>query len=257
MCSACTQSWISGIKSTLTEFFESPVSQWCENTTVCFKAIKIWYDYMRKFGRKWMSHCDWKMANLPAEETGSDPSICILTSRNKKRIPIVPPSIAELRASVEMNVPHQIRPPETPEEMLTSDFASLNCTEPEIGYETSMQLECELGNSTCCVPSGCSFDIQHNYNRSKSYRFCEMASYQERLRTFATWPLRSPLGRDLAAANMFYQGDFVHNGERIIDQVYCFKCGQPIRGWQADDHPVVEHQKIFLGCFYTKWVEEQ
>ena len=146
------------------------------------------------------------MANLPAEETGSDPSICILTSRNKKRIPIVPPSIAELRASVEMNVPHQIRPPETPEEMLTSDFASLNCTEPEIGYETSMQLECELGISTCCVPSGCSFDIQHNYNRSKSYRFCEMASYQERLRTFATWPLRSPLGRDLAAANMFYQG---------------------------------------------------
>lgn len=202
-------------------------------------------------------------AEMAEQESDANASSRCQTSRDRRRVAINPPSVQQLREESELPERHLVRPPESlrhsEEEDLSLDFSSFDFSSSHDQPHTrdsSPHLDRAQGNPTCHAPSTYGFDSQQIYLRPERYKYEEMASFQERLRTFEKWPLQFPRGMDLAAADMFYEGVRVHNGETIIDQVICCKCGLSIRGWLPEDNPVEEHRKLFLGCFHTKWVEE-
>lgn len=125
--------------------------------------------------------------------------------------------------------------------------------------DTSPHVSLEQGNSTCLATSESTKESQINYIRQKPFLYPNMAVYADRLNTFGIHNWNSdgkPSVELLAKAGMFYEGPVPYGPSTIFDQVVCFKCGQTIREWEADDIPSEEHKKINKDCSMTKWEEE-
>lgn len=192
-----------------------------------------------------------------------------------------PPSLSDLQNRLSTEQRHQIRPPELSEDTdVSSDFNSLNLYQAEDRglqqaidahvpqnaetrpinilpeQDSSPHMSRRHGNSACHASSVSDISSQYIYKGVQTYKYPQMADYRTRLWTFKNWPLLSPVKEDLAAANMFYEGVIIYDGEHIIDQVTCFKCGQTFRGWGRNDSPEEEHMIIYRDCFLTTWEEE-
>lgn len=77
------------------------------------------------------------------------------------------------------------------------------------------------------------------------------ASYERRLRSFATWPdTMCQKKEDLAAAGFFYLSGLFSPS----DQAMCFYCGGCLKTWEPTDDPVEEHVKWFPNCKFIKKV---
>lgn len=89
----------------------------------------------------------------------------------------------------------------------------------------------------------------------KHSQFCSLKS---RLQSFLhhKWQLRKPSASTLASAGLFYLGTFQEKGETIIDQVYCYKCGESLRQWDEDDEPLREHRRFHPHCFQETWITD-
>ncbi|XP_012525108.1 death-associated inhibitor of apoptosis 1 [Monomorium pharaonis] len=81
------------------------------------------------------------------------------------------------------------------------------------------------------------------------------ASYERRLRSFATWPDKMHQRKeDLAAAGFFYFNGLFSPS----DQTMCFYCGGCLKDWEPKDDPVEEHIKWFPKCkFIQKVIAER
>lgn len=223
------------------------------------------------------------MADKKPQQEGAfkSPRYC-LTSGGRQAI-AYPPNLQRLEMSVVYNG-HETRPPESTyaaresatfdftamtNEVVSIDFVSLatlptdqpvttlydkNATARHTN-DSSPHLNDRKGNPTAYATSTTAFESQQIYHRPKKYMYPEMASYSAKLKTFQDWPRNhGPRVEDLVGADMFYQGAFIEAGEEIRDQVVCFKCGTTIRQWESTDDPVVEHKRIYMKCFDTKWV---
>lgn len=70
-----------------------------------------------------------------------------------------------------------------------------------------------------------------------------MRNEEARLRTFSSWPNRTPVRpRDLAQAGFFYVGQ--------SDKVQCFCCGGRLNGWEPGDSAWSEHSKHYPNCYF-------
>lgn len=117
----------------------------------------------------------------------------------------------------------------------------------------------EQGNSTSVGTSESTYLKQYEYKRVEYSKFPEKVRYGDRLQTFKDldWPHFFPSGEVLAEADLFYQGVFIDEYDRLIkDQVVCYKCGGTLREWGSNDHPIKEHRKCFPLCCTTKWLED-
>lgn len=77
------------------------------------------------------------------------------------------------------------------------------------------------------------------------------ASYERRLRSFATWPdTISQDKKELAAAGFFYLSGLFSPS----DQTMCFYCGGCLKNWEPEDDPVEEHVKWFRTCKFIQKV---
>ncbi|MCK5894136.1 MAG: hypothetical protein KAG53_06920 [Endozoicomonadaceae bacterium] len=65
-----------------------------------------------------------------------------------------------------------------------------------------------------------------------------------RKESFVNWP------SDKIAANYLAESGFWYIG--LEDCVRCFFCGGGLREWEADNNPMVEHQKWYSDCAYIK-----
>uniref|UniRef100_A0A8D9ECF1 Death-associated inhibitor of apoptosis 2 n=1 Tax=Cacopsylla melanoneura TaxID=428564 RepID=A0A8D9ECF1_9HEMI len=75
-----------------------------------------------------------------------------------------------------------------------------------------------------------------------------LATFDSRLLTFASWPRDNPLGpQNLAVAGFFYDG----RG----DQVRCFHCDGGLLKWTAGDEPWSEHARWFPECHFVMLVK--
>ena len=80
---------------------------------------------------------------------------------------------------------------------------------------------------------------RHNYSLS------DFSTIEGRLQTFENWPSTHPIKPlKLAEAGLFSTG----NG----DEVYCFKCNQGLRQFEAEDDPWTEHARWFPSCEFVK-----
>lgn len=74
--------------------------------------------------------------------------------------------------------------------------------------------------------------------------FRRFADEEERLRSFATWPLGlNQKPKEMAEAGFFYT--------EIGDRVVCFYCGGRMKDWGPNDLPWEEHARWFGQCPYV------
>lgn len=70
------------------------------------------------------------------------------------------------------------------------------------------------------------------------------ASEEDRIYSFARWPVPYISPKALAAAGFFYTGK--------NDIVQCFECGIKIDRWMEGDKPMAEHQRFEAFCRFTR-----
>ena len=84
-----------------------------------------------------------------------------------------------------------------------------------------------------------------------SRRYPNFSSESTRLRTFASWPLKSEkcTPRSLAEAGFFHDPEPKHP-----DRCLCYCCGVSLVQWEADDIPWEQHVKHALsqGCDHVQ-----
>jgi len=133
-------------------------------------------------------------------------------------------------------------------------------------------------NVVCCFFCGVNFNSVHNEDElwsehalkspdcsflknNKSIEFIEKAKnkhhefshYEERIRSYSTWPCTNTPGKELlAGAGFFYTGQG--------DCVVCFCCGIELVDWKADDIPWESHAafsskcRFLQECKYTNFI---
>ncbi|XP_032878241.1 baculoviral IAP repeat-containing protein 3-like [Amblyraja radiata] len=100
-----------------------------------------------------------------------------------------------------------------------------------------------LGNEVGNVPMNNSESQRSNQHAVLHPRHPEMLSYDTRLQTFSSWPVRNFIQPEqLSRAGFYYVGQ--------NDDVKCFYCDGGLRSWEAGDDPWVEHAKWFPRCEY-------
>ena len=77
---------------------------------------------------------------------------------------------------------------------------------------------------------------------------CSMEYYENKLRTFATYPKQMlPDKFQLARAGLYYTGK--------SDICQYFQCHVKLSSWERDDDPTKEHFKCSRNCKYMKMIE--
>uniref|UniRef100_T1IM88 RING-type domain-containing protein n=1 Tax=Strigamia maritima TaxID=126957 RepID=T1IM88_STRMM len=80
-------------------------------------------------------------------------------------------------------------------------------------------------------------------NEHAAPRHPNHATYENRLKTYETWPTAIPmLPTALAEAGFYYAG--------VSDHVRCFCCDGGLRNWEVNDDPWVEHARWFGKCCF-------
>ncbi|XP_041368662.1 baculoviral IAP repeat-containing protein 3-like [Gigantopelta aegis] len=100
---------------------------------------------------------------------------------------------------------------------------------------------------TSSTESGCYVKSDSvSSNSSIVPKFKEYASYEERLKSFAGWPLKLPSQKPsvLAQSGFFYIGS--------ADRARCFHCGLTLRDWDDDDFPPAVHREWSADCEIAK-----
>uniref|UniRef100_T1JFM1 RING-type domain-containing protein n=1 Tax=Strigamia maritima TaxID=126957 RepID=T1JFM1_STRMM len=80
-------------------------------------------------------------------------------------------------------------------------------------------------------------------NEHTAPRHPNYATYENRLKTYQTWPTAIPMmPKALAEAGFYYAG--------VSDHVRCFCCDGGLRNWEVNDDPWVEHARWFGKCCF-------
>lgn len=74
----------------------------------------------------------------------------------------------------------------------------------------------------------------------------QFQSYEERLKTFDTWPVNTTSidSSHIAAAGFYYS--------QTLDKVYCFHCGGMLHSWAYSDNPYFEHAFWYPRCSFIR-----
>lgn len=74
-------------------------------------------------------------------------------------------------------------------------------------------------------------------------KYPEYARYEDRLRSFETWPATTAQTKEqMASAGFYYSGKG--------DETICYYCGLGLFCWSPNDDPVEEHLKYYSNCEY-------
>lgn len=77
----------------------------------------------------------------------------------------------------------------------------------------------------------------------------DMLFYEDRLRTFQTWPKQIlPTKETLACSGFIYSGQ--------NDSTNCFACNIKLKDWDRTDNPWTEHRKWSPNCIFLKMIGE-
>ena len=95
--------------------------------------------------------------------------------------------------------------------------------------------EDEVGNITRnLLHVSNTFDVKYKY-------------YEDRIKTFSTWPKAHPIKPDKLCSS-----GFVYTG--LADKVYCFCCSTVLLQFESNDNPFIEHLKFSRDCEFLKIV---
>lgn len=147
--------------------------------------------------------------------------------------------------------------PTSPPEVNQQARNKLNDRPHPPNQDSSPHESLEQGNSSFIGTSRSTYLTQHKYETVRYAKIPGMVHYHDRFSTFKDWPHVTPGGANLAEADMFFQGEFLDENNRLIkDQVVCYKCGGTLFKWKEGDDPLKEHRKNYPKCCLTKWMED-
>ena len=75
----------------------------------------------------------------------------------------------------------------------------------------------------------------------------DLTFYENRLKTFDTWPIQiRPNKFQLSSAGFYYTGR--------SDIVECFSCAIRLHQWKKEDDPLKEHKSLSPQCLFLKMI---